>query len=116
MIATPPRLIDRHVGPNGVAEVRYAAAHESAHVVISRVFGVRGVNAYLYEDDATGRVGGYATTAPYAALRSIWQRRGKFRSRDTAIRAAIIIALAGGEAEGALYGWKGGDGGDLKDI
>jgi hypothetical protein len=91
------------MGPNGLPERRFAAAHEAAHAVVARAFGISGGGAWI-RVTANGVVGG-ATSAHRSCLPYIWKRVGKYRRPASPILAKIIIAAAGAEAELYLYGW-----------
>lgn len=105
---TPMRrcLIDAPVGPSGVSEILHAAVHEAGHAVIARAFGIFGGGARIYVIDEG--LGGNTITAGLACLQGIWSRSGKHRQAEVAVRAEIIIAAAGAEAEWMLFGWPWG--------
>src|SRR3954463_7724999 len=86
--ATRPFPIERHVRPNGVPDLMFAAVHEAGHAVAARAFGVFGGRAGL--KDTEDGVAGFAATAGEDTLPKIWARRGKFRTPEAAIRAMII--------------------------
>jgi hypothetical protein len=110
----PRCLIDAPVGPSGVSEILHAAVHEAGHAVIARAFGIFGGGARIYVTDEG--VGGNTITAGLACLPGIWSRSGKHSRREVALRAKIIIAAAGGEAELLMYGWMRGDDVDRRNI
>lgn len=92
-------------------QIRATAIHESGHAVIGRVLGYQCGKVTIRARAGTS---GYSVTADLWDALDRWERTGKaHRSPQTALRARIMIQMAGRAAEEECLGHcQGGDGDD----
>jgi hypothetical protein len=92
------------------------AIHEAGHAVIARVLTLPCGGATIEPNYSTMAAGNAITFEPYACLAE-WEKRGKARSLEAALRARIITLMAGREAEIEFFGRHGeGDEYDVRLI
>jgi len=100
------------------AKQRWSTAiHEAGHAVIGRVLSLRCGGASIVPDFDAGEAGHSILDDPWATVQD-WEYQGKRHDRiDKALRARIIVLMAGAEAEELIIGkFTGGDGDDRYEI
>jgi ATP-dependent Zn protease len=97
-------------------DLHHTATHESGHAVIARVLTLACGGATIVPDFDEGEAGHSITEEPLSC-EDQWEKRGKVRGRDAVWHAAIIVLMAGAEAEIALLrSTHGGDTFDRSEI
>lgn len=94
---------------------RSVAIHEAGHAVIGRVVGLPcGLASIVPDDDLECE--GRAIVGDADTAWNEWQLREKFRGHESAVRARIIAAQAGYEAEAEIVGQATGNDDDDREV
>lgn len=96
------------------AASEWTAHHEAGHAVVARVLNYPCGHATIVSDEESA---GHAITQdPWDAV-AHWDSAGRWRGEDSALRARIMIYMAGAEAEVEFFGeCAGGDDDDRRQI
>lgn len=98
-----------------MSDRRATAVHEAGHAVIGRVVTLPCGGASIVPDDDLGSYGAAIVGSADDAWHE-WQLREKFRDYTSAVRARIITAQAGHEAEAEILGVATGNDDDDREV
>lgn len=91
-------------------ELEHTAYHEAGHAVMGRVLGIVCSDVNIVPDYGKRRRGVAIADSDPNDVWTNWQTQGKFREFDPAVRASIMLSMAGKEAELIQFGsHHGGD-------
>jgi ATP-dependent Zn protease len=110
------KAVRRSRPARSAAQLRSTAYHEAGHAVIGRVLTLVCGSATIKADYERLVAGHSITFEPYAC-EAEWEKRGRYRSRNSVWHARIIALMAGAESEQELLGKQAlSDGSDKREI